>query len=441
MTYTFKLSRRLAASRSGLTLTLFLSVAGCAEHTSPVTDSGDATAEAINSGADATTYRRLALQPASFILAPGGVKWFKTYGVTRSGDKVQINPTYRVAGGTMTAKGKYTASTRPGSYRVIATYGRLADTSVVTVARTAGGETPAPPPLPPSGQGVPFGPYGMWDGDALMPNTEMFNSSIQSYTPGNIIDRLAVARQRKMRVMLALTGGARAQYLTNGIFDYAKWRNRMDGYDTPAIRQAIAAAVADGVIIGNSVMDEPHNDGGPGNESNSWGPVGTMTKARVDDLCRYQKDMFPTLPAGVNADHRGFEPEKAYRICDFSISQYRSGKGEIHEYKESALVMGRRDGHRIAFSMNLLNGGTRDTDGDGNWECPIGTTGGMGTYAPNCQMTAAQVEEFGKILSEGCALFMWVYDEQFMGKSANQTAFRNVREALDRITPPTCARS
>ena len=441
MTYTFKLSRRLAAARSGLTLTLLVGVAACAENTSP-SDEGDVVgAAAVDSGADATTYRRLALQPASFTLAPGEVKWFKTYGVTRTGTKILITPTYRVAGGTMTTKGKYTAGTKVGSYRVVATYGGLADTSIVTIAKIAGGETPAPAPQLPAAQGVPFGSYGMWDGNALMPNTEMFNSNIQSYTPGNIIERLAVARQKKMRVMLALTGGARAQYLTDGVFDYAKWKARMDAYNTSTIRQAIAQAVADGVVIGNSVMDEPHNDGGPGNESNSWGPAGTMTKARVDDLCRYQKAMFPTLPAGVNADHRGFEPNESYMVCDFSISQYRAGKGDIHEYRESALAMGRRDGHKIAFSMNLLNGGTRDSDKDGKWECPIGPTGGYGTYAPNCQMTAAQVEEFGKTLSQGCALFMWMYDEQFMGKSANQTAFRNVREALDRITPPTCARS
>lgn len=448
MTYTFKLSRRLAASRSCLTLTLALGFAACSDQTAPAPDEStvDVALVAVDAAADATTYRRLALQPAKFTLAPGAVKWFKTYGVTKSGTRTLVTPTYKVTAGTMTVKGKYTAPAKPGSYRIIATYGRLADTSVVTVAKTSGGETPTPSPLPtptppPAGKGVPFGAYAIWDDKTLMPHTDMFNSSIQSYTPGNIIGRLAVARQKNMRVMLALTGGARAQYLTNGVFDYSKWKARMDAYNTPEIRQAIAQAVADGTVIGNSVMDEPHNDGGPGNESNSWGPAGTMTKARVDELCRYQKNMFPTLPAGVNADHRGFEPQNAYRVCDFSISQYRAGKGDVREYKESALAMGRRDGHKIAFSMNLLNGGTRDNDKDGKWECPVGPTGGQGTYAPNCRMTAAQVEEFGKVLSEGCALFMWMYNEQFMGNRANQTAFRNVREALDRITPPNCARS
>jgi hypothetical protein len=36
----------------------------------------------------------------------------------------------------------------------------------------------------------------------------------------------------------------------------------MDGFNTPAIRDAVAAAVADGTIIGESVMDEPQQSAG-----------------------------------------------------------------------------------------------------------------------------------------------------------------------------------
>ena len=44
--------------------------------------------------------------------------------------------------------------------------------------------------------------------------------------------------------------------------------------------------VADGTIIGSRVMDEPYVSGGATGGGNTWGPKGTMTKARVDTLQR-----------------------------------------------------------------------------------------------------------------------------------------------------------
>ena len=83
--------------------------------------------------------------------------------------------------------------------------------------------------------------------------------------------------------------------MTDGKFDLAKWRARMDTYNTPAIKQAVAAAVADGTIIGNSVMDEPHNE----TVAAGWG--GNVTKAMVDGMCGYVKQIFPTLDGGRGA--------------------------------------------------------------------------------------------------------------------------------------------
>ena len=62
-------------------------------------------------------------------------------------------------------------------------------------------------------------------------------------------------------------------------------------------------------------MDEPNVSGG--GDGNTWGPPGTMTKARVDSLCADTKAMFPTLPVGVQHRYDVFEPTKSYRVCDF----------------------------------------------------------------------------------------------------------------------------
>ena len=196
------------------------------------------------------------------------------------------------------------------------------------------------------------------------------------------------------------------------------------------------------ILIGNSVMDEPFNDGGPGNEGNSWGPAGTMTKARVDSLCGYAKAMFPTLAQGVFHDY-SLAADSSYRVCDFLTSQYRTSKGTLAAYRDGALALCRRDRHACSFSVNILDGGipVRRAPGQTDYtagDCPLTTTGGRGTYFPNCRMTAAQVRDAARTLGvAGCFLTAWRYDSAFMASPANQQALRDVFTTL--ATRPTAA--
>jgi hypothetical protein len=255
-----------------------------------------------------------------------------------------------------------------------------------------------------------------------------------------------VARAKGIRMVIAMTGGARANYLTNGAFDMAKWQARLKAFDTPEIRSAVTEAVRAGILIGNNVMDEPFNDGGPGNEGNSWGPKGTMTKARVDSLCGFAKAMFPTLPQGVFQDYR-LAPEDSYRVCDFVTSQYRAAKGPVTQYRDGALALCGRDRHACAFAINVLDGGIQVKRKPGQidylaGDCPLTTTGGRGTYFPNCRMTPAQVREAGIVLgSAGCFLTGFTYEAGFMAKAENQAAFKDVAAALGRMPRVSCIRT
>jgi len=235
-----------------------------------------------------------------------------------------------------------------------------------------------------------------------------------------------------------MTGGAHDNYLTFGVFDRTKWDARMDAFNQPAIQSAVAGAVADGTIVGNVVMDEPNVSGS--GDGNTWGPPGTMTKARVDSLCGYVKELFPTLPAGVQHRHDIFEPTKSYRVCDFVASQYSSRIGDVAGFRDSGLAMARRDGHAILFAMNILNGGVQDKDGV--YDCTGDGQGGVGTYSPNCRMTAEQVRDVGLTLGPaGCGFMIWRYDATFMADPANQQAFRDVGTRLASATPKACRRS
>jgi hypothetical protein len=262
-----------------------------------------------------------------------------------------------------------------------------------------------------------------------------FTMTLRGVTPTGIVATLREARTVKTRLVLNMTGGKHEKYMTDGAFDYAKWVAAMDQYKSDAIRQAVAEAVADGTIVGNSVMDEPHVSGH--GDGNTWGPPGTMTKERVDQMCGYVKNIFPTLPTGVAHRHDVFEPTKSYRICDFIIAQYSSRLGSVTQFRDAGLALARRDGHAIIFGMNILNGGTQDKDGV--WDCT--GTGGKGTYEPNCRMTPTQIREIGGTLGPaGCGLTMWRFDDTFIAKLENQRAFGEVGTRLSSLPGKACRR-
>jgi hypothetical protein len=300
-------------------------------------------------------------------------------------------------------------------------------------------------PPHPIESGIPFGLFNVWRGIQLEPNTDVFTMTYGGETPKTFLTRLAIARERGLRMVIAMTGGGRAPYLTDGVFDMEKWKARMDQFNTPEIRAAVAEAVSEGTLMGNSVMDEPFNTGGPGNEANSWGPRGTLNKARVDSMCGYAKAIFPTLPQGVFHDHR-LAPESSYYVCDFLTSQYRAQKGSVTKFRDEGLALCRRDHIACSFALNLLDGGIQAKrklfkTGYEPGDCPLTTTGGRGTYFPNCRMTAAQVAEFGRVLGPaGCFLTGWRYDTDFMAKPENQQAMREVIATLATQPIVSCVR-
>jgi hypothetical protein len=278
------------------------------------------------------------------------------------------------------------------------------------------------------GLGIPFGPYTIWEtSSSLLPYHEPFSWNYGGTDAARIVTTLNAARNLHRRTSFNLAGGSHDKYKTNGVFDRAKWNAKIDTYNTPAIRSAIASAVADGTLTFCNVIDEPANT----SPDNSWGPAGTLDKAKVDSMASYIKNIFPTLPLSVTLDWRIWNTQ-SFHVIDIQLSQYRNFKGDVIEYRDGALALGQRDGHQIAFSLNILDGGIR-WSGSG-WQCPLSTTGGFGTYAPNCKMTADQMEDWGITLgSAGVALAMWDYREDFMADPENRTAWFAVRAHLDTL--------
>ena len=311
----------------------------------------------------------------------------------------------------------------------------LADTLWCTdtgCSATRPGTDPRPPEVR---LGVPFGPVALFDGAEPIATAVAFTAS-QNYTsPETVIAMIANARAAKQSLILALTGGPAEEYSTNGKFDLAKWKRRMDQYNTTAIREAIAGGVADGTVLANSLMDEP--------EHAKWG--GVMTKPMIDSMAAYAKRYFPTLPVGPSHGPNGYyqwRPTERYRVVDYVRNQYNwwVTKGDAAAWRDKVLAQAKLDGVAVAFSLNILNGG-QTAARDRKWSCPAGTSAGRGTYEPACRMTATQIREWGTLLGPaGCALMMWRYDSAAMGRADNQRAMGDVAAALATMPARACVK-
>ena len=164
MTYTFKLSRRLAQLKAGVVVAGHLLITSCTgsetagpSQTDPLSvviapdSSWVAVDETVQfqtltdiSGALSFKQGRqpkvvsLAVSPASARLADRDLQRFTATATLSDGSTGTPAVTWTATGGTVDATGKYTAGKTPGTYRVIATTrNNVADTAVVTIVAIA----------------------------------------------------------------------------------------------------------------------------------------------------------------------------------------------------------------------------------------------------------------------------------------------------------------
>jgi hypothetical protein len=296
-----------------------------------------------------------------------------------------------------------------------------------TTSDSATTDTAAGLPTPVSYTGLPFGPTGLWTANRLNGTPEPFTGSQNYISADTVVLQISAARAAGQRLVLAMAGGGYDRYTTNGQFDMTKWKARMDTYRDPVIQAAVAAAVADGTVIGNLLIDEP--------ETKRWGTV--LTKDMIDEMATYAKQIFPTLPMGVDHGPPGYRwgESQRYHVLDYVLYQYAHyiTMGDVVAWRNTVLHQASLDGVTPMLSINVLNGGAQDRKGA--WDCTDKGQAGVGTYAPNCHMTPDQIREFGKALTPyGCYMMLWRYDAAYMSDPANQEAFKELA-ALAASTP------
>jgi hypothetical protein len=254
--------------------------------------------------------------------------------------------------------------------------------------------------------GVPFGPFALYEDSATLRQPVFpFTGTVSPVEPPGIVMQLELARDSGVKIVTQMTGKRHSAYLTNGRFDYNKWKAAMDSFNTGAIKTAVGEAVSNGTILFNSLMDEPnHREGDP--PVADWG--GVMTHALLDSMSRYVKAIFPTLKTGVVVTWT-WQKDRKYQDVDVMLAQYWvPSKQTAQAYRDSAVASAQRQNVGLMLSLNVLHGGA---------------------LSSGTPMTAAQVQGFGDtLLAAGfsCGLAMWRWDTVYMSDPANRAAFMHV---------------
>jgi hypothetical protein len=264
--------------------------------------------------------------------------------------------------------------------------------------------------------GIPFGPFDLyksWD----RPATSGFIGAINYASPSGIIKLLNNMRAHGTRGFLKMTGDHMSRYQTRGRFDYRKWQKATARYYTPAIRKAIALAVANGTLLGYSMIDEPNRF--------NWG-VGSINKAMLDRMARYSKSLFPTLPTAAVVTYY-WRPNERYRVLDVIISQTWAPTKSAATFRSEAIAAARQNGVKLAFALNILSGPK---------------VAGCKKYGKTCIMTPRQIRQWALTLGPAtCGMFMWKYNPSLFARSDYKAAFKTVAATLARQPQSGCRRS
>ncbi len=186
---------------------------------------------------------------------------------------------------------------------------------------TTGVPVPASPGLNSAGSllslqhiGIPFGPSHL--PTALLGLT---SATLRTANPLTIMDDLAAARRVGARVVLGLAGNERRYRDAKGHFSYAMWKARIDRFRG----LNFSPYIQDGTIVGHYILDEPH-------DPTNWGGT-VVTRAEVDQLARYSKQLWPNMPTlvrGWPAYLKGYQ----YKYLDAAWAQYSERFGPINDF-------------------------------------------------------------------------------------------------------------
>jgi hypothetical protein len=254
--------------------------------------------------------------------------------------------------------------------------------------------------------GIPIGTF-------VQPTSEFgdrYNGAHRVLQPADLLDSLAIIRERGGRVMLAIGGGPNQYKDAEGHFSLPLWQSRVSRFEGIDF----SAYIADGTVMGHYLVDEP-------NDPANWSGV-PIPGETVEAMAQYSKQRWPDLPTIVRVDpaylaRAGIQ----YQYLDAAWAQYVERKGEVGQFLQQNVADAQTLGLELVVGLNLLKGGP----------------GGMA-------LTAQQVRDWGTVLlssSYPCAFISWKYDATFLAPAEMGSAMDDLRSQAQGRASKSCRSS
>jgi hypothetical protein len=225
---------------------------------------------------------------------------------------------------------------------------------------------------------------------------------VGSVAPSALPGYLAQVRARGGRVLVKLRGGEGTYRNPNGTFNLAKWKSSVDKYR----KVNISSYIADGTIIGNFVIDEPHFPSRWGNK--------TIPHATLEEAAKYSKQIWPTLPTVVNAPANWLAATSVtFTHLDAGWALYRaSAHSSPSTWAANQVRHAKSKKLGLFAGLNVLDGGN-------------GSSGFHGNLPRRWAMSAAELRKYGSALlaqSHMCGFAMWSYSSSYYGRADIKSA-------------------
>ncbi len=282
-------------------------------------------------------------------------------------------------------------------------------------------EVPAMDASSATAPGIPFGDWHLSVSNFKAPYT----GALYALWPSSATSTLNAARSAGMRLVVSMAG-ARSYYTnSNRTFNMSKWKSRINLYKNVKL----ATYASSGTVLGHYLVDEPFC-------KSCWGGK-TITGSEIEEMARYSKSIWPSVPTGVRAPPSKL-PSQTYRYLDFAWAQWEGPHVPTYKMtpdqfvaKETALAKSK--GLGLVFGLNYLDGGD-------------GSSRILGTYSNaravnRWAMSAAEVRKVGAAFakaSHSCGVLSWKSDATFDRRSGMMDAKRYVASLAKARSRKSC---
>jgi hypothetical protein len=245
-------------------------------------------------------------------------------------------------------------------------------------------------------------------GNTAQPNTAFgntYNGALRNIYPQYLNRDLAAIKSRGGKIALMMAGPDFNYKDADGHFSLTKWKARIDRYN----KTDFDSYIKDGTIIGHYMIDEP-------NDPANWNgrPVSGET---LDEMARYSKSKWPSLPTIVRTYPTYLEKWAPYRYLDAAWAQYVYRMGDADRFIDTHVASAKRQGLGLVVGLNVLRGGPDKR-----------------------KMTPSQVKEWGSALLSStypCAFINWKY-ESYLTTSAMKDAMNSLRNKAENRAMRSC---